>query len=59
MVVYIMPGFSDYQHLLSRLGKYKTGSSCLYLGRLSGIDMAVLHDLVSESVKFMRKKYHV
>jgi hypothetical protein len=46
MVVYIMPGFSEYQDLLARLGKHKTGSSCLYLGRLSNIDLDVLHEIV-------------
>lgn len=59
MVVYIMPGFSDYADLLGQLGKYKTGSSCLYLGRLSAIDMAVLEELIKRSVQQMRKKYGV
>ncbi len=59
MVVYIMPGFSDYQGLLDKLGKYKTGSSCLYLGRLDKVDNKVLQTLITRSVKHMRKKYAV
>jgi hypothetical protein len=59
MVVYIMPGFGGYQDLLGKLGKYKTGASCLYLGRLSGIDKKVLRQIVKKSVKDMRKKYNV
>ena len=59
MVVYIMPGFSQYAGLLARLGKHKTGSSCLYLGRLNGIDMTVLEELIKHSVQHMRKKYSV
>ncbi len=59
MVVYIMPGFADYQAQLAQLGKYKTGSSCLYLGRLSGIDQDVLRELIDQSVRHMRKKYRV
>ncbi|NKB99170.1 MAG: DUF1801 domain-containing protein [Pseudomonadales bacterium] len=58
MVVYIMPGFSKYQKLLDKLGKYKTGSSCLYLGRLSGVDLKVLRTIIERSVRDMRKKYH-
>jgi|TARA_Y100000310_G_scaffold210081_1_gene210680 hypothetical protein len=58
MVVYIMPGFSKYGALLNKLGKFKTGSSCLYLGRLKNVDLKVLHKLVERSVKDMRKKYH-
>ncbi len=59
MVVYIMPGFKDYQSLLDKLGKYKTGSSCLYLGRLNNVDQKVLRQIVDKSVKHMRKKYKV
>jgi len=58
MVVYVMPGFDRYADLLSKLGKYKTGRSCLYLGRLSGIDMDVLRRLIAASVDDMRRKYH-
>ena len=57
MVVYVMPGFSGYQDLLDKLGKYKTGSSCLYLGRLASVDNKVLTRLVKKSVRDMRKKY--
>lgn len=57
LVVYIMPGFKEYEGLLSKLGKHKTGSSCLYLGRLSGIDLKVLRRLIERSVQHMRKKY--
>ena len=57
MVVYIMPGFKPYADLLSELGKYKTGSSCLYLGRLKNIDIDVLGRIVERSVQDMRAKY--
>ena len=55
MVVYIMPGFSEYGDLLDKLGKHKTGKSCLYLGRLDSIDLSVLGQLVGESVELMRR----
>ena len=58
MVVYIMPGFSEYGDLLSKLGKHRTGKSCLYLGRLDSIDLKVLRRLIKRSVSFMRRKYH-
>ena len=59
MVVYIMPGFSEYGDLLANLGKHKTGSSCLYLGRLSNVDLDVLRELIDQSVRHMRRKYNV
>ena len=59
MVVYIMPGFSEYKDLLSQLGKHRTGKSCLYRGRLKSIDRDVLGQIVKESVFHMRRKYNV
>ena len=57
MVVYIMPGFSEYEALLAKLGPHKLGSSCLYLGRLNKVDPKALAKLIAQSVKTMRKKY--
>lgn len=57
LTLYIMSGFSKYDALMARLGKYKTGKSCLYVKRLSDIDIPVLEKLVAESVKYMRKTY--
>ena len=56
LVVYIMPGFERHADLLSRLGKHRTGKSCLYLKKLSDADPAVLKELVSRSVAAMEKK---
>lgn len=55
LVLYIMPGFSEYGSLLARLGAYKTGKSCLYIKRLSDIDMTVLEELIALSVAHMRR----
>jgi uncharacterized protein DUF1801 len=37
--------------LLSRLGKHKMGKGCLYVGKLKDVDVAVLEELISASVK--------
>ncbi|TNE67563.1 MAG: DUF1801 domain-containing protein [Alphaproteobacteria bacterium] len=55
--VYIMPGFDSYDALLARLGKHKTGASCLYVNKLADIDMDILAELVRQSVAWMREKY--
>jgi len=57
LAVYIMPGFSRYSTLMNRLGKYKTGKSCLYLRRLGDVDQKVLRQLVTRSVADMKKLY--
>ncbi len=55
--IYIMPGFSQYQALLNRLGKHKLGKSCLYINKLADVDLKVLAKLVTASVKKMQQKY--
>ena len=57
LVLYIMPGFSSHAALLSRLGKFRTGKSCLYVNRLDDVDLRVLEELVRESVAEMRRRY--
>ena len=53
LTLYIMAGFDRYDALMGKLGKHKTGKSCLYLKRLADVDVAVLEELVSASVKHM------
>ena len=57
LTLYIMDGFSDYDALLSRLGKFTVGKSCLYVKRLADVDMAALRALVEHSVAAIRLKY--
>jgi hypothetical protein len=54
LTVYIMAGFDAYEDLLGKVGKYKTGKSCLYLKTLKDVDMAALKELVRRSVEHMR-----
>ncbi len=55
--VYIMPGFKKFDALMKKLGRYKTGKSCLYIKRLEDVDEGVLQQLIDESVNHMRKTY--
>jgi hypothetical protein len=55
MTVYIMPGFSNYQELLSRLGKHKTSVSCIYINKLENVDVMVLKQIIKRSVADMKK----
>ena len=56
MTLYIMPGFDRYEKLLSKLGKYKIGKSCLYIKKEEDIDMKVLKELVEKSFKYIKNK---
>jgi len=57
LVLYIMPGFEGSGALMARLGRHRTGASCLYINRLSDIDLEVLRALASASVEAMRARY--
>jgi hypothetical protein len=57
LTIYIMPGFDRYGEIMAKLGKYKTGKSCLYVNRLEDIDLVVLEELAVESLAYMDGKY--
>jgi hypothetical protein len=50
-----MSGFSRYEELMKKLGKHKTGKSCLYVNRLSDVDPVVLRKLIKQSVDHVKK----
>lgn len=53
LTLYIMPGFEIAPDLMERLGKYKTGKSCLYIKKLADVDRKVLKQLIQKSVRKM------
>lgn len=48
LTLYSMGGFD--RELLKKLGKYKTGKSCLYFNKLDDVDLNVLQELIGTSV---------
>ena len=56
LTLYIMSGFDKYEEILENLGKFKTGKSCLYINKLKDVNMRSLKELVSESVKHLKKE---
>jgi hypothetical protein len=57
LTIYIMPGFEHYDELMQKLGKYKTGKSCLYVNKIENIDLEILKELVKQSVELMKETY--
>jgi len=55
LTLYIMSGFKKYDTLLKKLGKFKTGSSCLYIKKLEDVDQAILKELIKQSVAYVSK----
>ena len=56
-VLYLIDGFEGHAELMAKLGKHKTGKSCLYVKRLSDIDLVVLEDMCRSSLAYMAAKY--
>ena len=57
LTVYITAGFDGQEALLATLGKHKVSKACLYIKRLSDIDLKILAKLVSRSVAEMKRRY--
>jgi hypothetical protein len=55
LTLYIMAGNQDNRDLLERLGKHKTSVGCLYVKRLSDVDLAVLSSLIEASFDYMKR----
>lgn len=57
MAIYIISGFDRHPEIMEHLGKFKTGVSCLYVNRLSNIDLDVLEELITANMKYMAETY--
>ena len=57
LTIYIMPGFGRFDAIMSRLGKYKTGVSCLYIKNLEDVDLKLLEELIRLSIVRMKEIY--
>jgi len=57
--IYLMPGYesAEARALLAGLGRHKIGKACLYVRRLSDIQLPVLEQLVARSVSEIRRLY--
>jgi hypothetical protein len=49
LTLYMMGGFDS--ETLKKLGKYKTGKGCLYINKLEDVDLNVLNELITKSLK--------
>jgi hypothetical protein len=51
ITLYLACGTSDFNDMLSRLGKHKGGKGCLYINHLSDVDQKVLRQIVERVVQ--------
>jgi hypothetical protein len=63
LTLYMMGGYSNPETekklaaLRAKLGKHKTGASCLYINKLADVDLGVLKQMIETDLAYMNKKY--
>lgn len=57
LTLYCDPAFTSFKDRLDRLGKHKTGVSCLYLKRLDDVDVDVLEEILTAAVEIARERH--
>ncbi len=54
-----MPGYADFWFILARIGKHRTGRSCLYFNKLADIDEGVLAELIRAGLDGLARRHQV
>lgn len=55
--IYITPGFASLENLLTKLGKNKIGKGCLYINKLSDINIDILKEIIEKSYIEAKRLY--
>jgi len=55
--LYVYSGAADQDELLKELGKYKMGKGCIYVSKLSDINIEILKKMMGSTIDFLQKKY--
>ena len=56
MTIYLMDGTVRYSELLAQLGKHTTSRVCVYIKRLSDVDLPILERIVRESYEYVKSQ---
>lgn len=55
--LYVFSPTEENKHLLNDLGKYKISKACIYIKKLSDINIAALKDLCDDSIKYLNENH--
>lgn len=55
--LYFSSEYENREELMSCLGKHKSAKACVYVKKLSDIDIAVLVQMIEASVRYVEEKY--
>ncbi len=55
--LYVFTGLDEHLHVLKDLGKFKMGRACIYINKLSDINIDVLNKVMKHSIEWLKKTY--
>lgn len=55
--LYIYSGSIEQENMLPKLGKFTMGKGCIYIKKLTDINMDTLGNLIHYNIKFLQEKY--
>ena len=55
--LYVFSGTPEHEYLLKDLGKYKIGKACIYVKKLSDINLEALERLIHATIEFLNDRY--
>jgi len=56
ITIYLMDGTARYSELLSKLGKHTTTGYCIYIKRLSDIELPILEQILQKSYEYIKSQ---
>lgn len=57
LTIYFSASFDQREELLSQLGKYKTEKGCIYIKKLSDVNLDVLEELIIKQIEHTQQLY--
>jgi len=57
ITLYVLCGFEGQEQVLEKLGKYKAEGGCLYIKKLTDVNVDVLESLIKRSFEFKKKQH--
>lgn len=55
--LYVFSGMPEHEYLLDGLGKFKKGAACIYVKKLSDINIPVLKEIMKTTISFLKERY--
>lgn len=57
--LYVFTGLPEHEYLLNNLGRFTKGKACIYVKKLSDIDLDALKLLMKATINFLQEKYGI